>query len=152
MKHLSLILIGFLILVNFACRNQEDKNKEVLIPTEVVENPVSAGNSATADGPRIFFEKTVHDFGRLKEGERVEYNFIFTNKGNADLLIDHCSGSCGCTVPEWPREPIRPGEKGKIKVSFDSQGRSGMNDKTITILANTIPRSTILRITAQVTK
>jgi hypothetical protein len=152
MKNLALLLIIILALVNHACKN-EPKQKEVLLPTEVVENPVTAGESAVAkDGPRIFFEKTTHDFGRLKEGERLEYSFVFTNKGNADLLIDHCSGSCGCTVPEWPKDPIRPGEQGKIKVSFDSQGRSGMNDKTITILANTIPRSTILRVTAQVTK
>lgn len=150
MKHL-LVILGVSIFLLSACKNEKSGDK--LIPTDVVENPATAqeGTSSTPQA-KIFFEKTEHDFGKLNEGERVEYYFVFKNTGNADLVIDNCYGSCGCTVPEWPEEPIKPGKEGKIKISFDSQGRTGANNKTVTILANTTPRSTILRIKAQVTR
>jgi len=83
------------------------------------------------------FESTSHDFGTITEGEVVEHTFSFTNTGDAPLVITNAKGSCGCTVPEWPRESIAPGETGAIKVRFNSRGRKNNQNKSVTITANT---------------
>ncbi|HLG33233.1 MAG TPA: DUF1573 domain-containing protein, partial [Bacteroidia bacterium] len=93
-----------------------------------------------------------HDFGTIVEGEKVSYSFQFTNTGNADLLITNAAGSCGCTVPEYSKEPVPPGKSGVVNVIFDSSGKDGHQDKTVTIVANTIPNSKVIRITGEVTK
>ena len=90
------------------------------------------------------FEQSEFDFGTVKEGEVVERIFKFTNTGSAPLVIQNAAGSCGCTVPEWPKEPIAPNAAGEIKVKFDSRGKAGANNKTVTIIANTNPETTTL--------
>jgi hypothetical protein len=90
------------------------------------------------------FEQSEFDFGTVKEGEVVERIFKFTNTGKAPLVIQNAAGSCGCTVPEWPKEPIAPNATGEIKVKFDSRGKVGANNKTVTIIANTTPETTTL--------
>jgi len=104
------------------------------------------------DGSEITFEKKVHDFGTISEGEVVEHTFKFTNTGDTDLIISNASASCGCTIPDWPKEPIAPGKQGKIKVKFNSNGKKDMITKDITILANTDPVKTILQIKVFVEK
>lgn len=89
---------------------------------------------------RMTFEKDVHNFGNVTAGEVVEYSFKFTNTGDKDLVIQKAEASCGCTVPEWPKEPIKPGESGYMKVKFDSHGRpEGYTEKELFIQANTDP-------------
>lgn len=104
------------------------------------------------DGSEITFEKKVYDFGTITEGEVVEHTFKFTNTGDTDLIISNASASCGCTIPDWPKEPIAPGKQGKIKVKFNSNGKKDMITKDITILANTDPVKTILQIKVFVEK
>ena len=104
------------------------------------------------DGSEIAFEKKVYDFGTISEGEVVEHTFKFTNTGYTDLIISNASASCGCTIPDWPKEPIAPGKQGKIKVKFNSNGKKDMITKDITILANTDPVKTILQIKVFVEK
>ena len=87
--------------------------------------------------PKIDFSKRVHDFGTIQEGVTVKTNFTFTNTSDIDLIITQVYGSCGCTVPEYPREPVKPGEKKNITISFNSQGKSGVQDMNITIISNT---------------
>lgn len=100
----------------------------------------SASGSAQGLYPVITFEKESHNFGNIEEGEVVEYSFKFTNTGNKDLLITRAEASCGCTVPEWPKEPVKPGESAYMKVKFDSRGRpEGYTEKEIYIQANTNP-------------
>ncbi|MCK7553840.1 DUF1573 domain-containing protein [Chitinophaga sedimenti] len=90
--------------------------------------------------PQITFENGVHDFGKIVEGEVVEYSFKFTNTGKGSLLIRNAAATCGCTIPEWPKEPIKPGESGYMKVVFNSKGKpEGFTEKEITIEANTDP-------------
>lgn len=89
--------------------------------------------------PVLTFDEMTHDFGEIVQGEKVEYAFKFTNTGNKDLLITEASSSCGCTVPEWPKEPVRPGKSGYMKVVFNSEGKEGFTEKEITIRANTNP-------------
>jgi hypothetical protein len=92
-----------------------------------------------------------HDFGQINEGEVVSVDFAFTNDGEAPLIISNASGSCGCTVPQWPRTPIAPGESGVISVSFNSESKPGNQNKTVTLTSNTMPNVKVLKISAQVT-
>lgn len=96
-------------------------------------------NSVVPDDqkPVMTFAESTYSFGTVEEGTEVVHDFEFTNEGKTDLLISNAIASCGCTVPEWPKEPIAPGGKGKIKASFNSEGRSGQQLKSITITANT---------------
>lgn len=100
----------------------------------------------------ISFDKEEHDFGNINEGDKVEHIFKFTNTGNEPLIISSAKGSCGCTVPEWPKEPIPPGQGGEIAVAFDSKNKPGKQTKTVTIQANTDPNPTRLKIKADVAK
>ena len=98
----------------------------------------------------VSFVQNTHDFGVITEGEVKEYSFQFKNTGNAPLHIEHAKGSCGCTVPQWPKDPIAPGATGQIVVKFNSANKVGKNSKKVTIVANTEPISTVLTITAEV--
>ncbi len=110
-------------------RSPNDSLKSTdLIPTKVIENPT-----------QIAFEKDTHDFGEIIQGEMVSTDFKFTNTGTSDLIISNARGSCGCTVPDWPKEPVAPGESSNIKVQFDSKNRSGAFNKTVTVTANSTP-------------
>lgn len=129
-----------------ACTGNRDQ-----VPGNVVNIPNTAsGDINKVASPEITFEKTTHDFGKVIQGERVTYAFKFTNSGNADLVIANVSASCGCTAMDYPKVPIKPGELKTIKVTYDSGGRTGYQNKTVTIAANTQPSNTTLTIKAQV--
>src|SRR5471030_1586129 len=109
-------------------------------------NSNQAGDSATAsnstnaaNAPVMKFEKGTHDFGKIKTGEKVTFDFKFTNTGKSPLIITDALASCGCTKPIWPTTPIKPGESGNIRVVFNSAAKMGLQDKQITIKANTNP-------------
>jgi hypothetical protein len=92
----------------------------------------------------------MHDFGTIQQGDKPNYDFAFKNTGESDLIITSAKGSCGCTVPEYPKTPIKPGESGNIKVSFDSKGKSGATTKTVSIMCNTAEGTKILTIKANI--
>ena len=96
----------------------------------------------------MVFDSYEHDFGTMDEGDAVTHIFSFTNTGSEPLILDKCKGSCGCTVPQCPKEPIAPGASGKIEVKFNSKGKKNNQTKTVTINANTDPGQTILKIKA----
>ena len=101
--------------------------------------------------PKLTFaERGVYDFGALTEGDTVEHTFAFTNTGQFPLIINNITASCGCTTPEWPREPVAPGAKSSIRVRFNSRGKMGQQNKTITVFANTDPAMTDLQFKAMV--
>jgi hypothetical protein len=88
-------------------------------------------------GPVISWETPSHDFGDIKEGERVETTFKFTNSGSSPLVITNVEVTCGCTTPKgWPRDPIMPGEKGELTVAFNSAGKYGRQNKVIKVISN----------------
>lgn len=126
------------------------ENKQPKASPELVNNPVTADSSQSTTRPAgekgaiISFEKTEHDFGTIIQGEQAEYNFKFTNTGDADLLITAANASCGCTVPEYPKQPIKPGNGGFIKVKFNSDYRLDAFEKSVTITANTNPLSNVI--------
>ena len=90
------------------------------------------------------FDKKEHNFGTVEVGTKVEYDFYFTNVGDVPLVIRDASSTCGCTIPEVPKAPTPPGGRGKVKVTFDSTGKIGMQDKHVTIVANTYPKNTVI--------
>ena len=111
-------------------------------------NTITEKNEGQA---KIEFEKKIHDFGRISEGEIVSYTFLYENTGTSNLIITDVKTSCGCTTPGWDNEPVMPGGKGKIEISFDSSGRTGNQYKEITVFTNSpIKDSETLTITAEI--
>ena len=96
------------------------------------------------------FEKESHDFGKIKPGDLVSYDFKFTNQGKSPLIITDGYASCGCTKPTWPKTPIQPGQSGVIHVTFDSKGKMGLQDKLITLTANTNPAQNMVHLVGEV--
>lgn len=101
--------------------------------------------------PEMTFTEQQYDFGTINQGEQVDHNFVFKNTGATELYISNAVGSCGCTVPEYPHEPIAAGATGTIKVKFNSTGKTGYQTKTVTLTTNTKKRTEILTIKAQIT-
>ena len=101
--------------------------------------------NTVATGAELTFDKEVHDYGTIKQGANGDCEFKFTNTGTAPLVISDAKGSCGCTVPEWPKNPIKPGESASIKVHYDTK-RPGAINKTVTVTANIPENAKVLRI------
>lgn len=108
----------------------------LVVLTAKAQAPTTSGVERP-NGPVMTFEEMEYNFGTIKQGESVTHIFKFKNDGKEPLLINTAVGSCGCTVPEWPKEPIRPNGNGEIKVTFNSTGKSGPQDKTVTITYDT---------------
>jgi hypothetical protein len=97
------------------------------------------------------FDSTEHDFGTIAAGDKVTHVYKFTNNGKADLVLSNVKPSCGCTVPDYTKTPVKPGETGEVKVTFDSSGKSGSQQKSVTITANTETGTETLNFKANVT-
>lgn len=100
-------------------------------------------------GPKLQMKQRMHDFGDIVEGQQVSVVFLLENTGDAPLLISDVVAPCGCTIPEYTQEPILPGSKGEIKVTFKSEGKSGIQRKAIKIISNA-ENDTVFQITANV--
>ena len=143
MKKLFHFIICILIFGLSACNESASK--------KVDQEKAAAASETKTITAEMNFDKVSHDFGTIEEGETVQTAFNFTNTGKADLLIVDARGSCGCTVPKYPKNiPIKPGETGQILVSFDSSNKPNMQQKTVTISANTQSGRETLRIKAMV--
>ena len=150
MKDKYLIIFAGLILIIFSgCKTEDQRQDE--INTDIIKNPVTlSGSTGKSVMPVISFVKTNHDFGLLIEGEKVEYSFKFTNTGESDLVIAKVSADCGCTVPTFVKKPVKSGEEGEITVSFNTENRYGVQNKTIKVLSNAQPSLNELTITADI--
>lgn len=146
MRHLWTILLLCAVLT--ACggaSNSEDMG------VDLINNPSSAdGYDNEAKMPKMTFDQELHDFGRLSAGEHISYSFHFRNTGEADLVISGCSATCGCTVASYPKERITPGGDGYITITFNSSGKAGHQYQEVTVMSNSQPARSILKITAQV--
>lgn len=155
---------GILAMVSAGC-SSKDSEKRIAELENRLKQLESTGSTTTQpgtpavqqpeqkpDGPLPSFEFAAleHDFGTITDGDIVSHTFTFTNTGEAPLIIQSAKGSCGCTVPTWPREPIPVGGTGEITAEFNSKGKPGMQNKAVTITANTWPKVTTLRVKAQV--
>ena len=148
----QLILFIFLV-VSFlfqACNTSHTKKE---ITPDLINNPATAQKDGKSDKnvlPQITFDNKDFDFGLIMQGEQVVHKYKFKNTGNADLIIFNVAANCGCTIPTYSKDPIAPGEEGYVEVAFDSEGRGGLQNKTVTVLANTQPNRIELTFTADI--
>ncbi|CAL2055771.1 DUF1573 domain-containing protein [Tenacibaculum sp. 190524A05c] len=101
--------------------------------------------------PSISFDREVHDFGTVEEGFVVETSFKVTNTGKSDLVITDAKATCGCTVPTWPKEPIKPGDSAEVQVKFNTAGKPNKQSKTVTLTTNTAKGQEQVKVTGMVT-
>lgn len=165
-KIFALTLLSSVI---FSCSNKEMEGRIAKLEGKVAELESKNGSRTTPQisapatastpeekpegpTPSFAFKEESFDFGTIQEGDVVDHTFAFTNTGNAPLIISSATASCGCTVPVWPKEPIPVGGTGEIKVQFNSRNKPGIQNKTVTITANTYPKINRLNIKANVQK
>ena len=140
-----------LFLVSLVVVSCSSSSADKAITTDLVASPLTANKSAkTVVTPKIEMLETSFDFGEMQQGESVTHDFVLKNIGEGNLIISAAKGSCGCTVPEWPKEPIAKGEEAIIKVTFNSAGKSGKQNKTVTLVTNAIPNTKVLTINGNV--
>ena len=128
--------------------NQSNNIAPQIAPTpSPIENPVQVPTGPTTS---VKYSEETHNFGNIKQDTDNEHVFKFTNTGTEPLVISSAKGSCGCTVPQYPTEPIAPGKSSEIKVVYKPGKQKGSQTKTVTVNANTTPAQTILKISAEV--
>lgn len=130
MKKIVRIFVVASLLITFSCKKEVEKTEEITTTKSLEEN-------AKVPKTKVTFDKEIHDFGEIEQGEIVETTFLIKNVGDKNLYIVDAHGSCGCTVPEVTKEAIEPGESAPISVKFDSNGKSGEVTKTVMITCNT---------------
>ena len=130
-----------------SCNNQGAEQSAAANEIDSTSNTVETTSS---DSPAFKFVKESFDFGEITQGEKISYDFKFTNIGKSPLIITNAIATCGCTVPDYPKEPVAPGAEGIIKVVFDSSAKLGMQNKVISITANTVPGNTQINILGNV--
>ena len=150
MKKIVIICLALVATTFTSC--QDSAAKKVTNSTTTAAPTTTSSAKTSTGGPVMTFDKVVHDFGTINEGDKVTTVFNFTNTGNKDLIIVDARGSCGCTVPQYPKNTaIAPGATGEITVSFDSSNKPGNQQKSVTLSANTASGREMLRIKSQVT-
>ncbi len=164
------IIAGTLVINTFFMGSENENSTSS--PEKIAMNPPSSNISASPSnnpitpnvltppapeppkpsGPptSIKFEKEEHDFGKVKQDTQNKYKFKFKNTGSNPLIIENAVGSCGCTVPTYPKEPVAPGGSGEIEVVYSPGKQKGQQQKTVTVTANTDPRETRVQIKAEV--
>jgi hypothetical protein len=160
----TLLLLAFVAVAATSCKDREAEKKIAQLEARLAELEGNKTPPATASPaapvpetkpegalPAMEFDRVEHDFGTITEGDVVEYTYSFKNTGDAPLIIQGAQGSCGCTVPDWTKEPIAVGATGFVKAKFDSNGKPNIQNKTVTVTANTWPKQTVLRFKAMVT-
>ena len=147
MRNIKGLFVAMMAVALMASCNGNKGESE--LSTDLVTSPKSASQSSEKKAA-IAFDKVEHDFGTILQGEVVTYSFHFTNTGSAPLLITSVSTSCGCTVGDYPRTPIDPGKDGVVKATYNSRGHHGVQTRTLKVVSNTIPNTTVLRLKATV--
>lgn len=140
-KYYYMLIVGIICFMNISCDNNPTKkiNQQNLLETEKRLEQESVL-------PILKFDFDTYDFGEVTDGEIVEVDYTFKNTGESNLIIYDASASCGCTVPEYPKDKeIKPGESGVIKARFDSSGQTGKQVKSITLTTNTKNSKKIIR-------
>lgn len=147
------VFLAMIVLTAVSCNNEPPKENKNLLPVNMVDNPRSAKGMDTAaynSLPTMDFRDTTHDFGIMHEGETSSYEFEFTNNGKSPLIISNATGSCGCTVADYPRDPIAAGKSSVMKVLFNSTGKQGHQEKSVNISTNSKRGTHMLYIKAEV--
>jgi Protein of unknown function (DUF1573) len=154
-----IICAGLALLCSYACKNDVKSATDMVQTVQkpegenasMVHNSVSATvSSDTVNVAKMTFETSQYEYGTVKEGVVVKYDFKFKNTGRVPLLISDCRSSCGCTVPDWPKDPIPVGGSGVISAKFNTEGKQAHQRKEITISANTNPSSSVVALSGEV--
>jgi len=145
----GLVSFVFALLLSGCLLTDHSENE---VSTGDVHFPASGYEKLDAkDQPAIQFDANTIDMGRIAEGAQVQHRFTFKNSGGSPLVLSAVNSTCGCTVgKDWPRDPIPPGGTGHVDVTFDSSGRTGRQVKSVTVVSNTNPPSTVLTLTGEV--
>jgi hypothetical protein len=165
MKAIAILAIAA---VTISCRDKASEKRIAELETRLAQVEGSKATPAVTPSPNatpeaapveekpegplpvMEFKTTDHDFGTIEEGKKVTVTYSIKNTGQAPLIIQNAQPSCGCTDPDWTKTPIPVGGEGFVKASFDSKGKPGMQNKTITVTANTWPKTTLLKFKAMV--
>jgi len=154
MKTFLYLLLAVAVMQAISCNNGPSKEVPAgQLSASVIHNPRTANgvnSDEIKDFPVMNFQDTSYNFGWMGEGERVEHEFSFKNTGKTPLIVAGATSTCGCTVPEFSKEPIPPGGSGSLKVTFSSAGKSGHVLKSITVSSNAYPTVRVLTITADI--
>lgn len=158
MNKTGLFIMFFAVMALVACNNDapapatDTPEETTTAPATETVTPEASTENVVAT-TTLSVDRMDHDFGDIPEaGGNVETTFTVTNSGSNPLLISEAKGSCGCTVPDYPRDPIQPGESREIAVSFDPKGKQGPQNKTVTIMANTEPATTVISLKSNIIK
>lgn len=149
---LKVILMSFTAMAILAsCGNSTQKNENTEGETVVTDAAANDGADASVLG-KIEYVETEFDFGTVTEGDVVDHVFKFKNTGDAPVILSQVSASCGCTTPDYTRDPVLPGQEGEIKVSFNSSGQVGKQQKIVTVSSNAENRVSTVQIKGTVEK
>tara|TARA_Y100000816_G_C25976977_1_gene510019 strand:+ start:292 stop:759 length:468 start_codon:yes stop_codon:yes gene_type:complete len=145
-------ILAIIILTSCGSQVSDLELRVAKLETEIASMRKGGVSSIVPAGafPKFSFDQEEHNFGQIKDGDIVSHTFRFTNTGQAPLIISKATAACGCTVPQWPKQPIPVGGTGEIQVQFDSSNKPGMQNKVVTITANTESKVKKLLIRAQV--
>jgi len=164
----TIAMVAVLSFTMVACRDRAAEKKIAELESRLAQlegnkSPAAAATPSTNNPttapeekpkgplPIIQFETTDHDFGTVIEGQKVSYTYAVKNVGEAPLIIQNAQPSCGCTVPDWTKTPIPPGRTGFVKAEFDTHGKTGIQNKTITVTSNSWPKTAMIKFKAMVT-
>ena len=149
MKNFLLPFILLLSVVFITSCNKESAS--VKVKKENLETAKKRDVEISKGAAEIKFDITEYDFGTVNEGEIVEAKYMVTNAGKTDLIISNVQASCGCTVPVWPKEPIKPGDSAEVLANFNTTGKPNRQAKTLTLFTNTAKGREVLRLKGSVT-
>lgn len=142
----SLLVLSTVLFVS--CKEENASSK---VKKENIDSAKKRDIEISKGSAEIQFDQTNYDFGTVNEGVVVEAKFIVTNPGKTDLVISKVQPSCGCTVPVWPKEPIKPGESAEVLAKFNTSGKPNRQFKTLTLLTNTVKGREVLKLSGSVT-
>jgi hypothetical protein len=147
-----MLLLAALVLLQSCWITDHTERDPDEVTTDDIQHPASGYEKVDAgDLPSMVFDAPHFDMGKIIQGDKVDHRYTFRNEGGSALVLTDVRSSCGCTVSkDWPKHPIAPGEGGQIEITYDSEGRSGRQDRTITVVANTTPPSTVLTLSGEV--
>ncbi len=164
MKKVKIVLLAVVTLAVVSCKKENSQKPAVEMAAKVASTegseqypgvekatPVKEEKVDPATAPIITFESDTYDLGNVKAGEKTERVIEFTNTGKGPLLIKNAKASCGCTVPEYSKDAVEPGEKGSLKVSYKAPNTKGKQMKTVTLTTNTVKGKETFKIQAMVT-
>ncbi len=153
-KLTPLLCVGLAFVLSCNSGNSKEQEAEEIPLDQLSEQLIGQTVIPSADSSAAVLElaSDSYDFGEIKEGEKIEHEFRFTNTGSTPLIISNVQASCGCTTPEYSKNPIAPGEEGMVKVVFNSAGQPGKQHKIVTVTSNALSTNTLLHLRGEVRK